>query len=210
MSHKRGLQHGSHLPAKPAPGAQPVGKVFVPTPRVIETAKREEVPSRIVSEEQHNAYLNSTRRGLVNATGQPIRGLQQQTLDARKEANEAETEKCPRCDRMMKASEMKTIISNAENSSNPLRLCTRAHADGRVSCSQQAWKDPHQEQDRWKPSVPSVRFAHENQEQKAGRPYDAHRAGVGVDDLINRDTYYTESEALNAGIDVEAGVERRR
>ena len=146
-------------------------------------------PSRIITPNESQPVarpklresVQPVRGIIVDASGRPLRGLSKATMDAHREVNEALTEKCPRCGEMRTRAQMKTIIPNAERPSNPLVIC--------ISCVETSYKDPRNEGDRWRPQVPAVRF-----DRERGQPYNAHRAGVSIADLVTKDTYHNERD----------------
>jgi hypothetical protein len=122
-------------------------------------------------------------RGLVvDATGKPLRGLSQATIDAHKAQTEDCTELCTRCGEMRPPAQMQTLVHNAENPGNPLRVC-------KVECVPVTYKNPYDDREKWKPQVPLVRF-----DRERGSPYNAREAGVTISDLVTKDAYHNEKE----------------
>lgn len=180
---KRGISHVNPVVSAPGVSKDPQQNVRarVIAPRQLEQPRRNE-PPRVVTRESAQPVTPHVRGLLVGIDGKPMRGLSQATLDAHKTQTEDATELCTRCGQMRPPAQMKTVVANALMSDNPVRICV-------VECTQATYKDPHQTTDNWKPSVPGVRF-----DRERGQPYDAKRAGVGIKDLVTKDTYHKESE----------------
>lgn len=137
-------------------------------------------PSRIITQQpQHEPPVRGL---LVDATGKPLRGLSKATIEAHKAHTENATEPCGgTCGGTYPPAEMTTVVGNAYNASNPLKLCK--------GCAALAYKNPTNEADKWKPSVPRVRF-----DRETAAPYDAHERGVSIKELVTKDTYHNERE----------------
>lgn len=159
---------GRQLPKKPEPPPQPER-------------------SRIITEDKPRGvnvqFQTQHVRGLiVDGSGKPIRGLSPGTIAAHKAQTEDCTELCTRCGEMRPPAQMKTVVGNAENPNNPVRICA-------IECIPVAFKNPFDDRQKWQPSVPSVRF-----DRERGSPYDARAAGVSIRDLVTKDTYHNEKE----------------
>jgi hypothetical protein len=189
MAIRRGIAAGS-APSTTTPVAAPqiIGRQVSlrPSP-IVETPGG---PSRIITQPQ--APREQPVRGLlVDGTGKPLRGLSRATIEAHQAHTENATELCPNCGRYFPPSHMKTVVANAYNGNNPLRLCNAPPKPGEPkSCTQLAYKDPyHEGGEKWQPSIPGIRF-----DRRTAAPYDARQAGVTISDLVSRDTYHRESE----------------
>jgi hypothetical protein len=191
VSFKKGLVQPP--PAAPATGVvkpldtsnQRIGKSLAPKPQPAQPPKPEPKPLLFGADNRPlNVDVEPPRRGLIQTSaGQPVRGLQPQTIkDGEKARTPAANTQCTSCQEWFPLNETKTVVANAERSSNPLVLC--------VKCQQRNYRDPKRyaptdSRSDWKPSVPDVRFDREH-----GRPYNAKKAGVSLGDLLNRDTYH--------------------
>lgn len=95
---------------------------------------------------------------------------------------------------MVPPAQMMTVVKNAYNSNNPLRLCNTPDVPGQPpSCTKLAYKDPYKVEARqiepWRPSIPAVRF-----DRETAAPYDARQRGVSISDLVTKDTYHNERD----------------
>ncbi len=190
MSFKRGLQTPT-APAAPAPVAKVVGRTAQSIRQTTIVAPNQPAPPQNVITRPQLKPEAAVRGLLVDGTGKPLRGLSQQTLDAHKAHTENATELCTNCGKMVPPAHMKTVVANAYNSNNPLRLCDTPNDP--TSCVKLAYKDPHKVEARqmapWKPSIPQVRF-----DRETAAPYNAHERGVTLRELTTRDTYHKERE----------------
>lgn len=194
MSFKRGITPAT--PPAPAPKPQVVGRqVQVRQPTIVTPSQTTPQPSaRIIAHPQTTQEPQHVRGLLVDGTGRPLRGLSKATIQAHQAHTENATEQCQNCGRMVPPAQMKTVIPNAYNSNNPLRLCNTPDTPGQPpSCVKLAYKDPHAVEARqlepWRPSIPAVRF-----DRETAAPYDARQRGVQISDLVTRDTYHNERE----------------
>ena len=142
--------------------------------------QREERRSMIIHPNPN--VQQAVRRLVVGLAGKPIRGLSQATVDAHKAYNEAATEQCTRCGEMRPPADMKTVIANAEQPNNPLRIC-------KSECIPVSYKNPFDDRERWKPSVPAIRF-----DRDSGAAYSTAERGTTINDLITKDSYHKERE----------------
>lgn len=196
MTFKRGIVVPT--PQAEAPKPQVIGRQLSVRQTTIVS------PSQTTSQPQGRVIarpeLGSQRPGeyvrglLVDGTGKPLRGLSQATIQAHKAQTEDATEQCMNCGKMVPPAQMKTVIANAYNSNNPLRLCNTPDVPGEPpSCVKLAYKDPHKVEARqiepWRPSIPAVRF-----DRETAAPYDARERGVSISELVTRDTYHNERE----------------
>lgn len=134
-------------------------------------------PNMVFTESQHVRGL------VVDQAGRPIVGLSKATIQAHQAHTENATELCTRCGEYRPPVQMKTVIANAYNSNNPLRVC-------KVECLPLTYRDPSpNSKERWRPEIPAVRF-----DRNSGKMYNAREAGVQLRDLVTRDTYHKESE----------------
>lgn len=129
-----------------------------------------------------NEQSTAVRGMIVGVDMKPIKGLSKATLEAHHAYAEAATEQCQRCGQMRPPAAMRTVIANAEQPNNPLRICI-------TECMGVAYKNPYDSREAWKPSVPQVRF-----DRDRGQPYDPRERGMSISDLITKDTYHKESE----------------
>lgn len=148
--------------------------------------------ARIIGARPEAQHPVPVRGLLVDGSGKPLRGLSQTTIDAHKAHAETASEQCTNCGRMVPPAQMKTIINNAYNSNNPLRLCDMPPQPGeQPSCASLAYKDPHRAEAKqiqpWRPSIPAVRF-----DRETAAPYDPQKRGVTISELTKRDTYHDE------------------
>jgi len=188
MSFKRGIGGGGSSASVPPTAPIVIGKPISFRQSII-VEPNAQPPQRIT---QPVEQPPSRVRGLlVDGTGRPLRGLSQATIEAHKAHAETESELCTNCGKMRTPAQMRTVINNAYNSNNPLRICD-VPGDP-TSCAQLAYKDPHKVEakqlDGWRPSIPSVRF-----DRETAAPYDARERGVTLKDLTTRDTYHSERE----------------
>lgn len=155
-------------------------------------------PSRIITSQAAPApvLLSSSgmpmgegfRRGLVGADGTPTVMMG---------PSEECTEKCPRCEKMVPPKAMMDMTKNTETGNVP-RVC--------ASCAQHVFKNPYDPKgDRWRPTMPRVRFDQEN-----GRPYDTQERGVDMGYVLNRDTFHTREEAEQVDQKTGMSLERLR
>lgn len=144
--------------------------------------QHQHAPQRVIS--VGRTEHQPTVRGVVVGTdGKLIRGLSQATVAAHQAHNDTQSEQCRNCGEFRTPAQMQNVIGNAYNPNNPLRMCK--------SCSELAYKDPRNASEQWKPSVPAIRF-----DRARGNPYDAHKAGIRMIDLVKdaSDTYHRERE----------------
>lgn len=170
-------------PQEQSAGSSPAtvrGRVLETRSRIVTSATPEAMPSRLVTPQ--NARHEPPVRGLlVDGSGKPLRGLSKATVEAHQAHTATASELCTNCGEMRTPAQMKTVVGNAYNSNNPLRICQ--------ACAALAYKDPHNQSERWQPSVPRVRF-----DRETAAPYDAHERGVRISDLVTKDTYHNERE----------------
>lgn len=173
--------------------ARPAQPVQTRSPIITTSTPQQREPSRIIVHPAPEAPQH-VRGMVVGNDGKPIRGLSQATIQAHKAQTEDATEQCQNCGRWVPPAHMKTIIPNAYNSNNPLKLCNAPHVQGQQpSCASLAYKDPKaadaKQIEGWKPSIPAVRF-----DRDTAAPYDARQRGVSISDLVHKDTYHSERE----------------
>lgn len=197
MSFKRGMTPV----AAPQQGAQHrssqvIGRPVTTRSSIVTTSAPQAQPSRVITSPQLVFAPEPTHvRGLlVDGVGKPLRGLSQATIQAHRAQTEDATEQCSNCGKLVPPAQMKTVVTNAYNSSNPLRLCDTPDAPGQPpSCVKLAYKDPYKVEARqiepWRPSVPAVRF-----DRETAAPYNARERGVSIGDLVTKDTYHNERE----------------
>ncbi len=197
MSFKRGI--GSPPPSAPPPTpARIVGRpVQTIRPSIVTPSQTTPQPqARVVARPDlaPQEQPQHVRGLLVDGTGRPLRGLSQATIQAHKAQTEDATEQCMNCGKLVPPAQMKTIVTNAYNSNNPLRLCDTPDTPGQPpSCVKLAYKDPYKVEARriepWRPSIPQVRF-----DRETAAPYNAHERGVSISELVTKDTYHNERE----------------
>lgn len=171
------------------PATSPTANVHLPSSvrgrvvaRPVAAPEPQRQPARVITNERPTLREAPVRGLIVDAGGKPLRGLSQHTIEAHKAHTEDATELCGgSCGQLHPPAQMKTVVGNAYNSNNPLRLCE--------SCAKLAYKNPYNQDERWQPSVPKVRF-----DRETGATYDAHKRGVSISELVTRDTYHRESE----------------
>lgn len=172
--------------SQPLPQTATTPTYKIPTVRTLDAPRIAATPAPLPRPAQSIIVAPNERpapavRGvLVDTSGQMIRGLSPATVQAHVAHTQTASEKCKNCGEMRAPAEMKTVVANASNPDNALRLCNR--------CASVSWKDPYGN-DEWKPVLPRVRF-----DREEGRPYDARARGIGLSDLVNRDTYHREDE----------------
>jgi len=194
MALRKGIVPTAQPTAAPAPVARIIGR----TAQAVITTPTQSVPqpqARIITKSEAPRLREGPVRGLlVGNDGKPLRGLSQQTLEAHKAYSEDATERCMNCGRMVPPKYMKTVVANAYNSNNPLRLCDTPPVQGEApSCISLAYRDVGRndapQAKPWRPSIPAVRF-----DRETAAPYDARQRGVTIRDLTTRDTYHNERE----------------
>lgn len=163
-------------PKSQAPTAH-IPRARIVTPRASEPPQQQQ--SLIVMPGQ--SRQPAVRGVLVDTRGKIHRGLSQATLQAHQAHTADATEMCKNCGEMKTPAEMGTVVGNAYNPNNPLRMC--------LTCKGLSYKDPNDPNVRWQPKIPQIRFNRDR-----GSPYDAHQAGITMKDLTNRDTYHKERE----------------
>lgn len=194
MTFKRGISPAA-APAASEPQARIVGRQLqtVRQTQIVTPQQAQTVPApnaRIIAQPAEAPPPQHVRGLLVGGDGKPLIGLSQATIQAHKAQTEDATETCYNCGRLCPPAHMKTVVTNAYNSSNPLRLCNMPPKPGEPpSCTQLAYKDPYAMKDNWRPSIPVVRF-----DRETAAPYEARKRGVTIGDLVNRDTYHNERE----------------
>lgn len=194
MSFKRGIQQPTQ-PQTAAPKPQVLGRqvTTIRSTTIVAPNHTPATPNARVIERPNVAPQpqEHVRGLLVDGTGRPLRGLSKSTIEAHQAHTESATELCMNCGKMVPPAHMKTVVANAYNSNNPLRLCDTPNDP--MSCVKLAYKDPHKVEARqmqpWKPSIPQVRF-----DRETAAPYNAHERGVSLKDLTTRDTYHNERE----------------
>lgn len=181
MSFKRGLTQTQTPSSTPAATPRIVGKTLTRQPEVIVTPQQQAAPSRIITRQEAGPQPQPVRGLLVDNSGRPLVGLSRATIEAHKAHTETASELCRNCGELRAPAQMKTIIPNAYNANNPLRICE--------ICAKLAYKDPHKTDEKWTPSIPSVRF-----DRETAAPYDARARGVTIGELVTKDTYHNERE----------------
>lgn len=176
MSFKRGLS-----PSTPTAGAHAAPSQANIRGRIFDTREPEPAPRARVIARDEPERAPPVRGLLVGTDGRMLKGLSQATVAAHQAHTENASELCTNCGEQRTPSQMKTIIANAYNSNNPLRICQ--------DCAKLAYKNPHDESQKWRPAVPQVRF-----DRDRGKPYDAQAAGVTLKDLVTKDTYHRERD----------------
>lgn len=179
MSMKRGVFQQPPQQQATTGTPQPIRARVVETKSRIVTSEPPPQPSRLITQTERREP--AVRGLLVDGTGRPIRGLSQATIAAHTAHTETASEQCTNCGEMRTPAQMQTIINNAYNSNNPLRICQ--------GCSALAYKNPHDASAQWRPAVPSVRF-----DRRTAAPFDARKQGMRISDLVTKDTYHNERE----------------
>jgi len=175
MSFRKGV-----IPQPQAPSSKPVGSPATQIKAKIITSPTETSPSELVFEGR--GRNNQAIRGvIVDTGGKIIRGLSQATIAAHHDHTQTASERCKTCGEMRPPAEMQTVVGNAYNASNPLRICK--------ICAGFSYKDPRDRSQEWRPQMPSVRF-----DRERANPYDPRTRGVSMKDLVTRDTYHRENE----------------
>lgn len=171
---------------------QPSAPVSTPVPAARSFATVATAASPIITvEAARRAPPPGTVQGLlVGVDGKPIRGLSSATVKAHQAHTEEATERCSQCGKMRTPAQMQSVVGNAYRNSHPLRICN-VPGDPE-SCVRLSYKPPDQEGDRWKPTIPRVRF-----DQDTGAPYDTKERPVDLAYLTKSDTYRSEAEAAN-------------